>query len=73
LKYQIPIIVEVEALDIDDARQIVYGALLQEKLPEGSYAEIADDSNTLKDKSRVVVLHPEEMSIEEYYTGEKEC
>lgn len=80
MRFEIPVILEVEASDIHEARELVYRSLLKTvavpepntkciQLPTGTTAIMADDNHTIKDERRVVVLHPGEQSIEQYEGG----
>lgn len=72
MKYDVPVIVSVEAKDIDAARRIVYqsvesyndgGAFDPQSIGELEYKEdvsmnMADDSNMTRTHQRIVFLHP---------------
>jgi hypothetical protein len=65
MKYDIPVIFSVEAKDIDEARQTAYSAC--EHLQGEDYdVNMADDSQTTRDHKRIVFLHPEDISSDNY-------
>lgn len=79
MKFEIPLILEIEASNIQEAREIVYRSLLQTvasnnnqkvfAFPKGTTAIMADDTNTIKEGHRIVILHPEKQSIDQYLKG----
>jgi hypothetical protein len=62
-KFHIPIIAEVEASSIEEARIIAYKAMDDLVVDKTKFA-IADDSNEIKTGQRLVILHPTDVDAE---------
>lgn len=56
--FDIPIIASIDCASMDEAREIAYKALEQIKI-ENAAINLANDSRSLNDGRRVVLLHPE--------------
>lgn len=58
-KFDIPLIATIECDDIDQAREAVY-RVLDDKFGTDKqiHLSMADDNRSLKDGSRIVLLHP---------------
>jgi hypothetical protein len=67
-KYDIPVIITVEADNIDAAREIVYGEIEKWEntiaIPGNGTIAMANDSLTIAGRRRVVILHPENTHAE---------
>lgn len=64
-KYHIPIIAEVEASSMDEARQFAYENIEKFK-SEKMTAIFGNDDRQMKDGQRVFILHPPDVSADEF-------